>query len=230
MPKLFHSAHPVGEIKGLTTNTVPDGYLICNGNTIGDAVSGATSQGSFYWDLFNFLWTNYTVGPGNTLALFNSSGGAIGRGTTALADWQAHTRLSLPNLIGRTLIGSGTYTDQNTAISGLAGQLPVTQILGTSGGAKWHTLQTTEIPGHSHGITDPGHSHLPEPGAGTFICTGAATATIVLATSTTGDTFYGESSTHTGTTNITATDPSTGGDRAHDKMNPYHVTNWMIRY
>ena len=47
-----------------------------------------------------------------------------------------------PNLLGRFVRGID------------AGSSP-----GSSGGADQYTLSVAELPGHSHGVTDPGHAH-----------------------------------------------------------------------
>lgn len=70
-------------------------------------------------------------------AYTNGSGGA---GTT---------HLRLPDFRGRGPVGSGTG-DASGATA---------HTLGTKVGAQRVVLDTTQVPSHSHGVTDPGHTH-----------------------------------------------------------------------
>jgi microcystin-dependent protein len=56
-----------------------------------------------------------------------------------------------------TLSANATATASGTAARFSA--LSDAQAIGGTGGAQNHTLTTAEIPAHSHGITDPGHTH-----------------------------------------------------------------------
>ena len=106
MPKVLESHNPVGEIKALTTSTIPDGFLLCVGQTLGSSSSGSSNSGQTYYDLYSFLWTNYT---NSQLVIQTSAGAATTRGVSALADWTANKRMPTPNLTGRSLVGSGTF-------------------------------------------------------------------------------------------------------------------------
>lgn len=99
---------PPGTIEIYSKNTVPNGYLLCNGQT----VSRAT-----YANLFAAIGTKYGAGNGSTT--FN-----------------------VPNLSGRTVIGTGS-----------------SYALGATGGAETHihatqnhTLTIAEMPNHNHRI------------------------------------------------------------------------------
>jgi hypothetical protein len=81
----------------------PSGWLILNGGTIGDASSGGTSLAQPYArQLFYYLWNN----------LANSEASvSTGRGVSALADFNAHKTIVLPDMRGKFpfgLSGSGT--------------------------------------------------------------------------------------------------------------------------
>jgi microcystin-dependent protein len=235
MPKVLDSSSLVGEIKALTKATAPDGYLICNGSTIGSASSGATKTGQMYYDLFVFLWTNYS---NSQLQMLNSSNAPVNRGASALADWSSpnNYKMPLPNLVGRTLIGSGTYTD---AVAG-----SVTRTLGDVGGNATQTLAIAELPAHSHG--GGSHTHSGSTGAGegshNHPYNGSAVWDYNANTGDNGSgvpryqtsalTASGGAHTHT----VSVGGPSTtvvlseGGGGAHNNMQPYHTTNWIIRY
>ena len=71
------------------------GRVRANGNSIGNAVSGASELASpVCQSLFQWLWNGDP-----TLAV---SGG---RGATALADWNANKTIALPDFRGRTPFG-----------------------------------------------------------------------------------------------------------------------------
>ncbi|HXJ22501.1 MAG TPA: tail fiber protein, partial [Polyangia bacterium] len=61
------------------------------------------------------------------------------------------TTFNLPDLRGRTIIGAGHGT-------GLTART-----LGQTVGEETHTLSTSEMPAHSHTLTDPGHTHTTGP-------------------------------------------------------------------
>ena len=97
---------PAGIVMPFAGSTAPQGYLLCDGS----AVSRAD-----YADLFTAIGTVYGAGDGATT--FN-----------------------LPDLSGRVVLG----VSQSHA-------------LGTTGGEATHTLTEQELPAHSHVV--PAHSH-----------------------------------------------------------------------
>lgn len=104
----------------------PEGWLWLNGDTIGNASSGATHAENTLEALFTHLWTVMS----DTYAPVSS-----GRGATALADFQAGKTLTLPNSAGKMPICK--------ASSGTASNL------GEVGGALTHTHNTKA---HYHGM------------------------------------------------------------------------------
>lgn len=110
------------------------------------------------------------------------------------------TTFNLPDARGRVLgaIGSG---------SGLT-----TRSLGDTVGAETHTLTTSEMPSHNHGITDPGHTH-------SYINnTNNQNTDNALATETAADDADLTKTTGSSTTGITIN--NTGGGDAHNNMQP----------
>jgi microcystin-dependent protein len=134
------------------------------------------------------------------------------------------TTFNLPDLRGRVSVGRDS------------GQTEF-DILGETGGAKTHTLTTSEMPSHTHAQNS--HTHT-----GTTSTNGAHTHTYGSNTSTAangtahGTAFnvnsYTTSSSgnhnHTFTTDAaTASNQNTGGGLAHNNLQPYIVLNYIIK-
>lgn len=116
------------------------------------------------------------------------------------------TTFMLPNLKGRVPVGfDSSQSEFNT--------------LNKSGGAKTHTLTSTEMPSHTH--VQNAHAHLTgisqtqAYGAGPY---GSATAAVSHAPVAS----Y--------TSDATPTNQSTGGGVAHNNLQPFITLNYMIRY
>lgn len=121
------------------------------------------------------------------------------------------THFQVPDLRGKVGIGvSGSFA------------------LGDTGGEETHTLTTAESPSHSHiasgtSVTDAGHTHVEGIAAPsiTSISPGVPQPTALPAVGATG----------IGFANLIVTDPSissTGGDGAHNNMQPYLVVRKAI--
>lgn len=59
----------------------------------------------------------------------------------------------IPDACGRVLAGRDNMSGAN------AGRLTGATALGVALGAQTHTLATSEMPAHNHGVSDPGHAH-----------------------------------------------------------------------
>lgn len=128
---------PIGIPLPYFGTTAPTHHLICNGDTIGDASSGSTARANSDTEtLFNLLWSSFADAQ---LPIYDSAGGASTRGASALADWNAHKRMSLPNLKGKVIVGlNSAETEFDTN--------------GETGGEKTHQLTVAEMPAHTHDI------------------------------------------------------------------------------
>jgi hypothetical protein len=142
-----------GLVMGWYPVAPPAGWLLLNGDTFGDASSGATHADPMYQNLFVHVWN---------LPILQPVGG--GRGTDALTDWNAHKPITLMN-------ESGTVAAMGEAASNyLPGDTTKTGTLVGAGG----TTQTAHFdvnagsdgnsPGASYGIVGSGpavgnHTH-----------------------------------------------------------------------
>ena len=115
----------------------------------------------------------------------------------------------LPDLRGRSPFGADFSTELDEAA-----------------GALTHTLTTTEIPAHNHGVTDPGHAHRERVSTGAnaniFTVSGGSNPT-VPSTATTGTLPL---ETGSATTGISI--GSTGGGGAHSILHPVLGVNFIV--
>jgi len=118
------------------------------------------------------------------------------------------TTFKVPNLKGRVIVqrdASNTKFDT----------------MGETGGADTHTLTVDEMPQHNHGVTDNGHSH------GYTAPNGSIEAAESL---TTNPAVNNTISTNTGSSVTGITINNTGGDAAHNNLQPYLVMSYIIKY
>jgi microcystin-dependent protein len=117
------------------------------------------------------------------------------------------TTFNLPDLRGRVSVGrDSAQTEFDT--------------LGETGGAKTHTLTTAEMPSHTH-VQNP-HTHTSNFGEG-----GGAGRD---APSGGGDGYKAKYYTPgLVINNATATNQNTGGDGAHNNLQPYQILNYIIK-
>lgn len=173
-----------------------------------------------------FLFCNGVAVPraGTYAGLFAAIGTTFGAGDSS-------TTFNVPDLRGRVAAGADN-------MGGTPANILPGYNVGTSGGAAAVTLDTTQIPahthtdgGHTHGITDPMHTHAPGAGTnfaafvnvsqeGTFAGGGVTDAGTATGASATGVTV------NSGTANL----QNTGGGLSHANVQPTLAFNWLIRY
>lgn len=126
---------PTASVVAAFRSTPPDGWLLLNGQTIGNQYSGASARASADTEaLFLTLW--------------NDSNASVvgGRGDTAVADYAANKKLVLPDAGGRVLAGvdpSGIILTDST-------------VLGFVKGIQDTQLIASEIPPHKHALSNTG--------------------------------------------------------------------------
>jgi hypothetical protein len=142
-----------GDIKIRYDNAILTGFVRCNGNSIGSSTSGATELADpTAQALFQFLW-----GIDSTLAVAPG-----GRGASAIADWTANKRISLPDCRGRPLTGlSGMGASDSGLFTGVTFGQGNATTLGSYGGGYSKTIPVGALPSHQHNVFlhDPTHTH-----------------------------------------------------------------------
>jgi hypothetical protein len=135
-----------------------DGWVRCNGRSIGSAISSATELASDDTEaLFLHLWT---VDSGLTV-----SGG---RGATAAADWSANKTIALPDMRLKGLFGLAGMGNTALSTSTLSFSKGSGDGLGSLTGSITATLAEENLPEHGHTLTIDAvgnHSHSASSGA-----------------------------------------------------------------
>lgn len=162
---------PIGAILPFSSDTVPNGWLLCDGRIVEQAD---------YPELFEVIGTTY--------------------------GYYSRTDFKLPDLRGRVAVGKNTVIDTET---------PDTDFneLGKTGGEKTHTLTVDEMPSHDHTLKqrflmwDSGDSYEIMNGDNTW----------------SGNIQYNA---YDSDNYITR---NTGGGQPHNNLQPYIVTNYIIK-
>lgn len=108
------AAIPTGQRGSFFRQTAPDGWIIGNGGTIGNASSGATTRANADTEnLFTLFWNSFTNA---LLPVFNSDGSVSSRGASAAADYAANKRLRIFDLRTRYDRGADEGLGYNTSL------------------------------------------------------------------------------------------------------------------
>jgi hypothetical protein len=156
-----------GDIKARYGTGTLDGFVRCNGNTIGQTGSSATElAGPKAQALYEYLW-----------AFPNVLLDGASKGANANADFLALKRLVVPDMRGRGIVGlddmgaaaANRLTSTYFGASGI--------VLGNVGGDEKHLLALANLPTHTPGgsvsVTVSDHSYTP---AGSVSTTGGSSS------------------------------------------------------
>jgi microcystin-dependent protein len=185
-----------GEALGVTAVVAPLGSMLLWGlnaepsDTDWKIADGRAISRTTYADLFTLIGTTYGVGDGSTT--FN-----------------------IPDFRAKSPLGGN-----NASLPAGANGSFSTRALAATGGTETHTLGITEIPSHTHAVTDPGHFHASN--SGSYVTTTAGTDA-----GTTGLNYRSETNTASATTGITLANAGSGA--AHNNMHPFVVVNFIIK-
>jgi microcystin-dependent protein len=203
-----------GDVKVAYGTGTLSGFVRANGRTIGSATSGASERSNADCQaLFVQLWN-----VDGSLAV---SGG---RGASGAADWAANKTIALPDWRGRTLAGLDDMG--NSAAGRLTSSYfgATATILGAVGGSESHTLTTSEMPVHSHGVTDPGHTHTIT-NATVGVSPNIAYSMLIVGSNATGGAFG--QTTVSATTGISINNAGSGG--AHATVQPTMLATIYVK-
>jgi len=130
-----------GDFKARFGTGALQGFVRCNGLTIGNAVSGATERANADTQpAFEYLWA------------LNLTAVTPSRGASATADYNAGKQIAVPDCRGRALVGLDDMGA--TAIGRLTaaffGQSAI--VLGNAGGDEKHTMAAANIALHKHRV------------------------------------------------------------------------------
>lgn len=132
------------------------------------------------------------------------------------------TTFNIPDLRGRIIAGKDDMGGSDAGrLTG--GGVSARTTLGGSGGEAAHTLTTPEIPSHSHGVTDPGHTHSASTANG-FVQTAFNGGS---GSSGTGNQTSVSVSVSAATTGISI--QNAGGGGAHNNVQPTIIANKLLR-
>ena len=134
------------------------------------------------------------------LPIYTSAGAVSTRGASATTDFTANKQLALPDLRGRAVAGKDNMGGTSAnRLTGLSGGVDG-DILGAAGGLETHTLTIAQMPAHTHST------------ANVFTSSGSSRLQ-------TGSSFSTQ----------TLTSSSTGGDGAHNNVQPTIILNYIIK-
>ena len=181
---------------------------------------------SFPGDLRAFAGPASTVPNGWLLA----AGQAISRTTyanlfaalgTSYGTGNGTTTFNLPDLRGRIPVGLDNMGGSD------AGRLSVSNTLGGTGGAETHTLTEAQIPTLAHSISQTPHVHGLEQYQ--FVDNETPAPAVEGIYNNSLDYPAGGSATVTNSANASISIANHGGGQAHNNLQPYQLTNWIIR-
>lgn len=161
---IANACPPGTPVPYLGRSTVPAGFILGNGGTIGDGSSGASTRANAdTFNLYSLIWGDFTDGE---YPVTTSGGGASTRGASAAADFAAHKRMRIFDLRAQTIRfnddGRGVDSGRVVGIEQLDAFQNISGVLGgvfsnyqNSPPGDWSQLTG---PFHTYGSTRTGYS------------------------------------------------------------------------
>jgi hypothetical protein len=213
----IHYQQPTGLVANFfqPLNTPPEGFLPCNGDTMGDSTSGATHANQDYEQLFLILWPYVLVTPS--------------RGSSAEDDWAAHKSVTIPDMQGCSCIGD--ISSDGTPATNFLEKIGDEEVI----------LSESEMPVMKFTITDPGHYHSMRfwkdlGGPGGAVAWGSSDYSLNLYESDPGGlyTYLGNNNSYGGVlkqfSNLAIGKIGTLTPTGHNNVQPSIVSNWFVKY
>lgn len=133
---------PVGMAVDYVGTTAPAGWVIGNGGSLGNAVSGGTLRANADAEpLFTLIWNSANVASGEG-QVQDSAGSNVARGANPAADFAANRRILVADY-------------QDRVSRGKSGSTALGQMLGADAA----TVAQANLPNVNFTVTDPGHFH-----------------------------------------------------------------------
>jgi len=182
--------------------------------SVAQSVTGIVNEITARFPIASVIPYAGSVAPSGWLM---SDGAAVSRATysdlfdvigTQYGAGDGSTTFNVPNLKGRIPVG----------IDGAQAEFDVR---GEIGGAKTHTLSAGEMPSHTHTQNSHSHGYSDQAGNNGFISNGTGVAEDAMQNQ------YDASRT---TGSATATNQNTGGDGAHNNLQPYIALPYIIKH
>jgi microcystin-dependent protein len=141
---------------------------------------------------------------------------------------------ALFSILGTTYGGDGRTT---FGLPGLRGRVPMHQgqgpglsnrPIGQKSGVENVTLNTTQIPSHSHAASATASLHVVREDGNTAEPAAAALANVSPDTTMAYNNATPDATAHAGSVTVNVTNGNTGGNLHHTNMQPYQVVNFII--
>jgi hypothetical protein len=153
MPRVTENRIPVGAKKIWMFSDVPSGWLRVNGQTIGNAASGATGRANADTrHLFRKYWNDY---DNTALPIQDSTGAASTRGASADDDFDANKRLPIydPQGLYPRIIGSQSLNGRAKAGPTVLGEKQEDQMQRITGSTFPYIVQTNVAASNTGALT-----------------------------------------------------------------------------
>ena len=185
-------------------SALPPGSVVAYGGPSGTGADGGAPALPAGWLLCDGSAVSRTTYASLFAAVGINFGGGDGINT-----------FNLPDLRGRTVIGAGHG-------AGLTARA-----LAQTTGEETHTLAATEMPTHTHALTDPGHAHTVGTSAAPVAMSNPAAPCGVYCGTQQAPIAFGTPATTSVATGITMA--PAGGSAPHNVMQPSIVLNYLIK-